>query len=186
MIELAVPFGALFQVMALTGVRLREAAFMRRDELADGVWTIPGTRTKNGRSLTLELPKLALDVIDSLPMVSNQYVFSTNGRSPVSGFSKAKKALDRAIGPIPEWRLHDLRRSFASGLAKLGVALPVIERLLESCQRKASAAFKASTSATSSNPRWPTPCSVGPRTLTASLPEKPTTSSICRASGGDG
>jgi len=131
-------FGPLFKTLLLTGCRLREASGMTLAELGDdGVWEIPGTRTKNHRTLTLLLPQLALDVIASVPAIKNEarFVFTTNGKAPVSGFSKAKKALDaetakianRAITP---WRVHDLRRTFASGLAALGVALPVIERLL--------------------------------------------------------
>jgi integrase len=62
-------------------------------------------------------------------------VFTTNGHTPVSGFSVAKRQLDAAIAKIaghaiPEFRLHDLRRTFASGLAALGVQLPVTEKVL--------------------------------------------------------
>jgi hypothetical protein len=66
----SVPFGAMFQILLLTGARLREVAGMRREELADGVWTIPGNRTKNGRALSLTLPPLALRIIDGLPKCS--------------------------------------------------------------------------------------------------------------------
>jgi integrase len=127
--RVSVPFGALFKLLLLTGCRLREVAGMRRDELVDGLWTILGNRTKNGRSLKLQLPKLALDIVNGVPHVSDQFVFSTTGTA-VSGFGKAKQRLDAAMGPMPEWRLHDLRRSFASGLAALKVQLPVVERLL--------------------------------------------------------
>jgi integrase len=132
--RVSVPFGALFRILLLTGVRLREAARCRRNELADGIWSIPGGRTKNGKGLSLTLPPLALQIIESVPHISDEFVFST-GKTPVSGFGKAKKALDTAMvevagKPVEEFRLHDLRRSFASGLASLGVALPVVERLL--------------------------------------------------------
>jgi integrase len=133
--RVSVPFGAMFRIMLLCGVRLREAAGMRRDELVGGIWSLGGDRTKNGRSLTLALPELALDIINALPRIGDTYVFTTSGRSAVSGFSKAKKALDLAMAevagkPVQEFRLHDLRRSFVSSLAGLGVALPVIERLV--------------------------------------------------------
>jgi integrase len=132
--RVSVPFGALFRTLLLTGCRLREASEMTHGELVDGVWAIPGNRTKNGRPLSLTLPPLALRIIESVPHVSDEFVFST-GKTAVSGFSKAKKALDTAMAeiagkPLQEFRLHDLRRSFASGLASLGVALPVVERLL--------------------------------------------------------
>lgn len=131
-------FGGLFKTLLLAGCRLREASDMTRGELGDdGVWEIPGTRTKNHRTLTLPLPQLALDIIASIPAIKSNagFVFTTNGKAPVSGFSKAKKALDGEMTKITErtitpWRVHDLRRTFASGLAALGVSLPVIERLL--------------------------------------------------------
>lgn len=131
-------FGALFKTLLLTGCRLREVSGMMRSELGDdGIWQIPGTRTKNHRTLALPLPKLALDVITSVPLIESEagFVFTTNGKAPVSGFSKAKRTLDAEMakitnGAVTPWRVHDLRRTFASGLAGLGVSLPVIERLL--------------------------------------------------------
>ena len=132
--RVSVPFGAMFRVMLLCGVRLREPAGMRRSELVDGIWSLPGSRAKNGRSLTLGLPPLALQIMESVPRVNDEFVFST-GKTAVSGFSKAKKALDTAMAeiagkPVVPWRLHDLRRTAASGMAALGVQLPVIEKVL--------------------------------------------------------
>ena len=105
---------------------------MTRAELdANGLWTIPGSRTKNSRTHSLTLPPLAQQIINSLPVIQScPYVFTTNGRSPVSGFSKAKDKLDAVTGQLPAWVLHDLRRTAASGMAALGVQLPVIEKVL--------------------------------------------------------
>ena len=128
--------GALFKLLLLTGCRLREAAGMTRAELEDdGAWTIPGIRTKNHRPLTLPLPQSTLDIIAGAPRVGDSYAFTVNGRKPLSNFSGLKHDLDDAMAevagkPVATWRLHDLRRTFASNLAALGVALPVIERLL--------------------------------------------------------
>ena len=132
------PFGPLFRVLLLTGCRLREAANMTRVELAaEGVWTIPGARTKNHRPLSLPLPTLTLQIIASVKSIEGSagYVFTTTGRSPVSGFSRAKRQLDASMAKdtgnsVPEFRLHDLRRTAATGMAALGVALPVIEKTL--------------------------------------------------------
>jgi integrase len=133
--EVGAPFGAVFQIMLLSGCRLREASDMARNELEDHAWTIPGTRTKNGRSLTLTLPRAALQIIDSVPKISNGFVFSSNGSTPVSGFSRAKGQLDKEMTriagkPVAPWRLHDLRRTAASGMAKIGIQLPIIEKIL--------------------------------------------------------
>ena len=70
-----------------------------------------------------------------LAVVSDAYVFTVNGRKPLSNFSGLKRELDTEMAkvagkPVKPWRLHDLRRTFASNLAALGVALPVVERLL--------------------------------------------------------
>ena len=83
----------------------------------------------------MPLPRLALDVIASAPRVGDSYAFTVNGRKPLSNFSELKRELDAAMAkaagkPVKPWRLHDLRRTFASNLAALGVALPVVERLL--------------------------------------------------------
>jgi integrase len=132
------PFGPLFKVLLLTGARLREVANMTRGELAaDGVWTIPGARTKNHRLLVLPLPLLTQQIIAAVPAIESEagFVFTTTGRTPVSGFSRAKRQLDAAMAKsagraLPEFRLHDLRRTCATGMAALGVALPVIEKVL--------------------------------------------------------
>lgn len=131
------PFGPLFKLLLLTGCRLREAANMRRDELgADGTWTVPSRRTKNHRPLALPLSLLARQIIDNMPVIGDaDFVFTTTGHSPVSGFSVAKRTLDAAMieiagRAVPGWRAHDLRRTTATGLAKLGISLPAIEKVL--------------------------------------------------------
>jgi integrase len=132
--RLGPPYNALFKLLLLTGCRLREVAKMTRGELVDGVWTIPGQRTKNHRTLSLPLPPLALEIIAGVPVIAGEvgFVFTSNGLRPIGNFARAKALLDAAMAeiagqPVP-FRLHDLRRTFVSGLAALGVQLPVIER----------------------------------------------------------
>jgi len=105
--------------------------------LSEGIWTIPSNRTKNHRPLSLPLPQLALKVIDGMPVIAGEagFVFTVDGKRGVNTFSQAKRELDKAMAkitgrPLPDWLLHDLRRTFVSGLAKLGVQLPVIEKLV--------------------------------------------------------
>jgi integrase len=62
-------------------------------------------------------------------IADSPYIFTTNGKAPASNYSKNKRRLD-AVANIASWRLHDLRRTTASGMAKLGIALPVIEKVL--------------------------------------------------------
>jgi integrase len=128
----AEPFRGALRLLLLTGCRVNEVVGMRRDEVSDdGNWTIPGTRTKNHQRHILPLPSLALEVLESVPHIDGDFVFSTTGRSAISGWSKIKRAVDEAMGPkVAPWRLHDLRRTAASGMQRLGVRAEVIERAL--------------------------------------------------------
>jgi integrase len=141
--EAAFPFGRLAQLLLLTGVRLREAAEARWSEidLADKTWTIPKERSKNGNEHEIALSDAALRILESLPRIAGGkgypgLVFSTNGRTAISGFSRAKEGFDAAIecgrdGDAPErWTFHDLRRSCATGMAELGIAPHVVEAAL--------------------------------------------------------
>jgi integrase len=128
--DVAVPFGAVFRLLLFTGQRLSEVAGMRRDELRrdDGTWHIPGQRTKNHRAHVVPLAPAALDIVASAPTIEGcPLVFSTTGRTPVSGWSKVKRRLDARMGDAPPWRLHDLRRTAVTGMAELGIAPHVIE-----------------------------------------------------------
>ena len=129
------PFGALFRVLLLTGQRRDEVANLRWSELDldTGLWTLPRERAKNDQVHTVPLSAPVLAILRGLPRVGD-FVFSTNGRTPVAGFSKAKDRIDRVMagtGPaLPHWVLHDLRRTAASGMARLGITLPAIEKVL--------------------------------------------------------
>jgi integrase len=142
-------FGALYQTLLLTGCRLREPAGMGHDEIGDnGVWEVPSSRTKNHLVFLVPLPPLALKIINSVepPKIrdqaaSNSLVFTTTGKTPVSGFSKMKVALDAKMAkiagqPIKPWRIHDLRRTFSTIMNEspddggLGVAPHVVEACL--------------------------------------------------------
>lgn len=126
----AEPFGTVFKLLLLTGGRLNEVAGMRHEELRDGgtSWHIPAARTKNKRAHVVPMPPLARGVIATVPRVEGAaHVFTTTGRTPISGWSKIKRCLDAAMGELPPWRLHDLRRTAVTGMAELGIAPHVIE-----------------------------------------------------------
>jgi integrase len=100
---------------------------MALSELDGALWTIPAERMKNGRPHQLRLPPMALEQLGD----GDGYVFSTTGGSkPVSGFSKMKARLDAAAPGMAPWRLHDLRRTAATGMARAGADVHVIERAL--------------------------------------------------------
>jgi integrase len=136
--EIAFPFGSLFKILLLTGARRSEVAGMTRDELDQvaHLWSLPGERTKNGKPHAIFIA----DEFDGLlDKVKTNYEFIFGYDKPPSGFSKAKKALDKAIAklatedfeqaPAP-WRLHDLRRTMRTGLARLGIVTEVAERCI--------------------------------------------------------
>ncbi|QOZ06647.1 site-specific integrase [Bradyrhizobium sp. CCBAU 51765] len=138
------PFGALCKLLLLTGCRLNEIARMTRDELSDDLATLrlPGTRTKNGLPHNVPLPLLAREIIANMPQLAGcNYMFSTNGKTPVSGFSKYKARFDAVMlaaakaeqgrtTTLTPWRLHDLRRSCSTGMASIGIPPHIIEAAL--------------------------------------------------------
>jgi integrase len=125
-------FCTIVKLLILTGQRRGEVAALRKQWISSGTITLPSEITKNGREHTFPIGKLAASVLQSSIEASDgHYLFPARGRSGTSfnGWSKSKAALDRLSG-VGDWTLHDLRRTFASNLAALGVQLPVIEKLL--------------------------------------------------------
>jgi integrase len=131
--QLGGQYGALVKLLILTAARRTEVAAMRWAELdlKEALWTLPGNRTKNGQTHTIPLAKPALDIIESLPRLCDEFVITATGAGPWRGYVVGKLKLAALLPPdIPHWTLHDLRRTAASGMARLGVALPVIEKVL--------------------------------------------------------
>lgn len=126
--EIAAPL----HLLLLTGCRLREVTGMRRSEISEdgATWTIPGSRTKNHREHVVPLSAPARLCIESMIVPrSEEFVFSPSGRAPVDLGSKLKRRLDDEM-KIPPWRVHDLRRTAASGMAGLGIPPHVVEACL--------------------------------------------------------
>jgi integrase len=137
--ELGYPFGPFFQLLVTTGQRREQVAGARWSEFDSKltVWVVPGKRTKNGVEHKIPVAAATRAILAGLPRFAGcDLVFSTNGKTSISGFSKAKAKLDRAVAglngdvPIESWTPHDLRRACASTLAALGVQLPVVEKIL--------------------------------------------------------
>ena len=126
------PFGPLFQLLLLTAQRRGETAAIRWCDLDLDAksWTIPKEMTKSHRSHVVPLSPQAMDVIEAIPRIEgSEYLFSTNLRRPVSVFGKAKANIDDIAG-FNDWRLHDLRRTAASGLAEISISPHIIEKIL--------------------------------------------------------
>ncbi|WP_282129435.1 tyrosine-type recombinase/integrase [Roseobacter litoralis] len=128
------PFGDCMKLLILSGQRRAEVAEMMWSELdlEKRLWTLPSQRAKNGRQHTVPITDAMLDVLSRVPrFLGSDFVFTTTGKSPISGFGRVKKRLEKALpeGTDP-WIIHDLRRTMSTNMAQLGVPQPVTEALL--------------------------------------------------------
>jgi integrase len=124
-------FGRVVRLLILLGQRRTEVGGMKWQELdlERGTWTIPSTRSKNGRAHTLPLPAAALNIINLVQrMVDRDCLFGERSSGGFTLWAFAKAALDDRLGDrVKSWTLHDLRRTFCTRLADLGVLPHVIE-----------------------------------------------------------
>jgi integrase len=130
-------YGAFVRTALLTAQRRTKVLQMRWADINDeGIWIIPTEVREKSNAQTLGLTRLALDVIDSQPQrEDSEYIFAGLGSTPIDGLSKTKRALDERMvelngAPIPEWIIHDLRRTARSLLAHTGVRPDICERVL--------------------------------------------------------
>ncbi len=133
-------FGPFYRLLILTGQRRSEVAGMNWAEVdrSAALWTIPAGRAKNGTTSIVPLSAAALGELDAVAggevWPSRGPVLTTTGRTTISGFSKAKRLVDAAIAEageaLPAWRVHDLRRTVATGFQKLGIRFEVTEAVL--------------------------------------------------------
>jgi len=138
--DLGFPFGPIFRLLIATGQRREEVGGMhwREVDLANRTWTVPAERAKNGVAHLVPLNALALAELQPLSELrADGLVFSTTGSTAPSGWSKAKARLDGLVsaGATRDaagglWRAHDLRRTLATGLQRLGVRFEVTEAIL--------------------------------------------------------
>lgn len=152
------PFGPLYQLLFATGQRREEVAGLNWSELSreNAVWNLPKERSKNNEANIVPLNRHAVAVLDQLAGVVGAdkpkwprtgIIFTTTGKTPISGFSRAKRRLDAVMAElaaqdaiaagdgvepvvIAPWRLHDARRTLATGLQRLGVRFEVTEAVL--------------------------------------------------------
>jgi integrase len=144
------PFGTMVQLLLLTAQRRDEVARMTWAEVNDdGLWLIPAARTKNSHEHLVPLPSPARAILDAAPRIAGRsgFVLTTDGETASSNFAKNKTKLDNAMlalareaatasGADPDkvelqpWRLHDLRRTAATGIARLGIPVHVTEAVL--------------------------------------------------------
>jgi integrase len=125
--KLGYPFGPLFKMLLVTGQRRGEIAGMKWSEINGEGWRLPGERTKNGKGHLVPLSSLAREILKDIPQIG-ELVFRSRTDTPLQGWNKPVKRL--LCEPIEPWRLHDLRRTFATHLRSLGVDRLVVSKLL--------------------------------------------------------
>jgi len=139
-------FGAFVKMLLLSAQRRDEVAHMSHKEIGeDGIWTIPAERYKTKRPNHVPLSKAALGVIEAQPKIDGcNYIFASRAGTPFSGFGKSKARLDKAVlaamktqakkgakvEPLPNWTLHDLRRTAKTLMVRASVRPDISERVL--------------------------------------------------------
>ena len=150
--KLGYPYGPFLRALILSGQRLREVGKLSWSEVSreGAVWTLAGVRTKNGKPHTVPLSGLLIAELDA---IAEQHlgrepgdwprrgpVFTTTGDKPINGYGKIRKRVAKFVNElnqaqdepivIEHWVFHDLRRTLASGLQRLGVRFEVTEAIL--------------------------------------------------------
>ncbi len=127
--RMAHPYGLIVEFLALTGQRREEVAQLKWDELDEETrtWTIPGSRTKNKKAHIVHLSEPAWKIIQACS--GEPYVFGTARGKRFQQFGRGKRAIDKLCG-VAGWRLHDLRRTIVSGMARLGIPPHVADKIL--------------------------------------------------------
>jgi integrase len=155
---LGYPLGRFFQLALITGQRRDEVAHMQWADLdLDArLWVLPAATTKARRSHVVPLAPLAVELLKAIPHkrfvtdgVTNisKWVLTTSGQVAIAGFNKAKPRLDRAITqsrdgiPLAGWTIHDMRRTVATEMARLGVSRFTIGRVLNHADRSVTGIY---------------------------------------------
>jgi integrase len=151
------PVAVAAKMLLLTGQRRNEIAGMRWSELHGvrrddqavlalsgeaAAWELPGRRAKNHRDHVIPLVPQHLALLSSLSPEDGDLIFTTNGIAPLHLGSKIKHRIDARLDPsVRSWTWHDLRRTFATGLARMRFSRFVIGKLLNHADRSVTAIY---------------------------------------------
>lgn len=130
------PWGPFGKMLLLTGQRVGEVVNMTDGEITDDLWHLAADRTKNGRAHTVPLSDAAREVLGSVERIGDMGLFfTTNGTTALQGYFKGRVKIAEhmeqiASEAIPHWTWHDLRRTAATGMARIGTAVRVTEAVL--------------------------------------------------------
>jgi integrase len=126
-------YGRIIRLLMLLGARAGEVGGLRWSEidLDAGTWTLPAERSKNKRSHTIALPPAALAIISAVPQTTRDHLFGSRAGTGFTSWPWYKQQLDRGLaGAVKPWRVHDIRRTVATGMADIGVEPHIIEATL--------------------------------------------------------
>lgn len=156
------PVGPFFRMVILLGQRREETAGMQWADLdlADATWTIPAERTKAGRLHIVPLPPTAVAILKGIPRKTfrsekgkselSPFVFTAGGQASISGYSAMKKRLDAIVAAereatgrenVAPWTVHDLRRTVATEMGRIGVSRLTIGKVLNHSDRSVTGIY---------------------------------------------
>jgi integrase len=124
-------YGAIVKLLVLTGQRATEISDLQWSEIdrERGLISLPPSRTKNRRWHAVPMSDMVRAIIEARPQNGRDHVFGVGHKRGFTGWSRAKANLDEAV-KIPSWRIHDIRRSAATGMAEIGIQPWIIESIL--------------------------------------------------------
>lgn len=138
------PYGPLLQLLLLLGQRRGEISKLQWNHIDfnEKLIRFPAENVKNKKNHEIPLPDMAIEIIQRLPRFKNgKYVFTTShGKRPVDGFGKVKSSIQEHFH-AEDWRYHDLRRSCATGLARLGVRRDTLRHILNHSDNSVTAIY---------------------------------------------
>ena len=128
---LGYPYGHATQLLVLLGQRRDEVSRMRWDHLnlKARTWTLPAEENKGNRVHVVPLPDTAVEILQDLPRHESFVFWALRPDTAINGWGKIKRRLDEG-SEVQDWRIHDIRRSVASGLARMAFEPHIVERVL--------------------------------------------------------
>jgi integrase len=125
-------YGAGVKLLMLTGARREEIFGLTEGELdlAGAAIRLPASRTKVKEVRAIPLSPQAVLILEALPRLAGPYLLSATGERPWRDFPRNKRYLDARLPGMRPWVIHDLRRSCATGMQRLGARLETIEAVL--------------------------------------------------------